>query len=92
MKTLKFAAVLVVALVLAGCEGDTGPAGPAGPTGSPGPTGPVGPIGPAGPPGQTEFTGFVRATFADPESFAPRDVNDKVFSFSEDPAAYDDLF
>lgn len=84
--------VLTATLAVAGCEGDAGPAGPTGPIGAPGPAGPVGPVGPAGPPGQTEFSDFVRATFSDPESLPPRDVNDKVFNFNEDPAAYDDLF
>lgn len=94
MKNVRLTAVftLAAALIMTGCEGDTGPAGPMGQAGTPGPAGPVGPVGPAGPPGQTEFTGFVRATFADPESSPPREVNDKAFSFSDDPAAYDDLF
>ncbi len=60
---------VVVALTLAGCEGDdgsngppgqtgpTGPSGNPGPSGSPGPTGPSGQPGPTGPSGQPGPTG-----------------------------------
>ncbi len=44
-------ALLVGALVLAGCAGAAGPAGPQGPAGPEGPVGPAGPPGPEGPPG-----------------------------------------
>ena len=40
--------LVLCALVLASCSGDTGPAGPAGPTGA---TGAIGPVGPQGIPG-----------------------------------------
>jgi len=45
------AALLAVALLLAGCSGDTGAGGPAGPSGPPGGQGPQGDVGPAGPSG-----------------------------------------
>lgn len=45
---MKKSAVLLLAMLLASCEG---PAGPAGPMGPQGPTGPQGPAGPAGPQG-----------------------------------------
>ncbi len=45
------AALVIIAVVLAGCTGPQGPEGPAGPPGPQGPAGPPGPEGPAGPPG-----------------------------------------
>ena len=62
-------AFLVLAPLLAACQGDAGPAGPAGPageqgmTGQPGPAGPAGaagqagPVGPAGPAGEAGPSG-----------------------------------
>jgi len=40
--SLGWGSILIVALLAAGCSGDTGPAGPPGPQGPPGPSGPPG--------------------------------------------------
>ncbi len=93
--------LVLAAIGLAGCEGDTGPAGqagPAGPAGVPGPAGgdgpvgPDGPIGPTGATGQTDFTTFIRSTLDDSEVASAREINELNFLIGEDPDAFDDLF
>ena len=45
--------ILLIAIVVAGCTGETGLMGPSGPPGPSGEAGPPGPAGEAGPPGET---------------------------------------
>ena len=45
--------ILLIAIVVAGCTGETGPMGPSGPPGASGEAGLPGPAGEAGPPGET---------------------------------------
>ena len=65
--------IIILASLLAGCQGAVGPTGPAGPPGSPGPTGETGPQGPPGTvPAPTtwdplipEYTTWIDLTYTD---------------------------